>query len=321
MRKILLASTALVALTSVSAMAADVTISGSYAIKYQNDDKKTDTDAGSVSSEGDVNIKFSNTTDTGLTTSLNFGMHETGLKASSTKDKLDGGTTTDKNSDGAAYDDLNASLSGDFGTLYFDPAGDDVALGGFDEKADKAGEGTDSGMASGYRGGIMGASGTTIGYKLPTVVDGLTIALSNGEGASEYFGYGIGYDAGMFSIGYVSEASNEAKNKVVSVGVNVAGLSLGFDQVEYEDSEGSATEESKVTAYGVSYTLDGITLAYEMGKMDDEANNSEVENHKQLQASYAVAPGITAIVSSSEIDAATDTNDKDVLELQLKLAF
>ena len=36
MRKILLASTALVAMTSVSAMAADVTISGSFEFGYQN---------------------------------------------------------------------------------------------------------------------------------------------------------------------------------------------------------------------------------------------------------------------------------------------
>jgi hypothetical protein len=318
MRKILLASTALVALTSVSAMAADVTISGGYNIIYQNDDKKTDTDAGSFKSESDVNIKFSNTTDTGITTTLNYGLHETGLNSSKPEDD----EVDSKTSDGAAYDDLNASLSGDFGTIYFDTAGDDVAIGGFDEKADKAGEGTDSGMSSGYRGGVMGASGTTIGYKLPTIVDGLTIALSHAEGSSEYFGYGVGYDAGMFNIGYVSEASNEATNKVVSIGVNVAGISFGYDQVEYEDSEGSATEESKATAYGVAYTLDGITLAYEMGKMDNELTNAEVENHKQLQASYAVAPGITAIVSTSEIDStANDANDKDVMEIQLKLSF
>jgi len=300
----------------VSAMAADVTISGSYNFMYKNDDKQTDTDAGSFSSEGDVNIKFSNTTDTGLTTTLNYGMHETGLNKSKPEDDED----DDKTSDGAAYDDLNASLSGDFGTLYFDPAGDDVALGGFDEKADKAGEGTDEASAT-YRGGIMGASGTTIGYKLPTVVDGLTIALSHGEGAGEYFGYGIGYDAGMFNIGYVSEATNEATNKVVSIGVNAAGLSLGFDQVSYEDTEGATTEEMKMTSYGVAYTLDDITLAYEMGKMDDEKNNREEENHKQIQASYAVAPGITAIVSTSEVDSRTDTSDKDVMEIQLKLSF
>jgi hypothetical protein len=260
MRKILLASTALVALTSVSAMAADVTISGGYNFIYQNDDKKSETDAGSFSSEGDVNIKFSNTTDTGLTTTLNYGMHETGLKSSAKGDSL-ADNANYENSDGAAYDDLNASLSGDFGTLYFDPAGDDVALGGFDEKADKAGEGTDSGMSSGYRGGILGASGTTIGYKLPTVVDGLTIALSHGEGAGEYFGYGIGYDAGMFSIGYVAESTNTVDNKVVSVGLNVAGISFGADQVTYEDAD-DATAERKTVAYGASYTMDAITLAY-----------------------------------------------------------
>jgi hypothetical protein len=320
MRKILLASTALVALTSVSAMAADVTISGGYNFIYQNDDKKSETDAGSFSSEGDVNIKFSNTTDTGLTTTLNYGMHETGLKSSAKGDSL-ADNADYENSDGAAYDDLNASLSGDFGTLYFDPAGDDVAIGGLDEKADKAGEGTDSGMASGYRGGILGASGTTIGYKLPTIVDGLTVALSHGEAAGEYFGYGIGYDADMFSIGYVSEATNTVKNKTVSVGIEVAGISFGADQVTYKDDD-DATAERKTEAYGVSYSIDSLTLAYEMGKMDNENNNTEVENHKQIQVSYAVAPGITAIVSSSEIDStANDDNDKEVLELQLKLSF
>jgi len=281
--------------------------------------KKSETDAGSFSSEGDVNIKFSNTTDTGLTTTLNYGMHETGLKSSAKGDSL-ADNANYENSDGAAYDDLNASLSGDFGTLYFDPAGDDVALGGFDEKADKAGEGTDSGMSSGYRGGILGASGTTIGYKLPTVVDGLTIALSHGEGAGEYFGYGIGYDAGMFSIGYVAESTNTVDNKVVSVGLNVAGISFGADQVTYEDAD-DATAERKTVAYGASYTMDAITLAYEIGSQDNENTNAEEENHKQLQVSYAVAPGITAIVSSSEVDAATNTNDKEVLEVQLKLSF
>ena len=113
MRKILLASTALFALSSVSAMATDITLSGSYAFKFQNDTKDEDTDAGAFSSEGDVNIKFSNTTDSGLTTTLNYGMHETGLKANA-------GAAHVAGADGAAYDDdLNASLTGDFGTIYF----------------------------------------------------------------------------------------------------------------------------------------------------------------------------------------------------------
>ena len=74
-------------------------------------------------------------------------MHETGLKSNA-------GAAHVVGADGAAYDDLNAFRTGDFGTIYFDPAGDDVAIGGFDEYADKAGEGSDSGGTC-YRGGIM----------------------------------------------------------------------------------------------------------------------------------------------------------------------
>ena len=322
MRKILLASTALFALSSVSAMAADITISGSYAFKYQNDTKYEETDAGAFSSEGDVNIKFSNTTDSGLTTTLNYGMHETGLKSNA-------GAAHVAGADGAAYDDLNASLTGDFGTIYFDPAGDDVAIGGFDEYADKAGEGSDSGMATGYRGGIMGTGGTSLGYKLPTVMDGMTIALSLGEGTGadgEYFGYALKYDAGMFAVSYVKESTNTLDNTFVGGGMTMGDISIGVEQVTYEDGDAAANDR-KTEAMGVSYAMGDITLAYEMGSMDDENESEEIENHKQMAVSYAVAPGITAILTSSEVDSndagtvGDDANDKEMTELQLKLAF
>ncbi len=82
MRKILLASTALVALTSVSAMAADVTISGSASLIYlimtikMSQQLVTDLvqQSASMSSETDVNISFSNTTDSGITATLNAGL-------------------------------------------------------------------------------------------------------------------------------------------------------------------------------------------------------------------------------------------------------
>ena len=326
MRKILLASTALVALSSVSAMAADITISGGYNFMFQNDTKDEDTDSGAFASEGDVNIKFSNTTDSGLTTTLNYGLHETGLNATKAGDTLAGNAATDSSSDGAAYDDLNASLTGDFGTIYFDPAGDDVAIGGFDEYADKAGEGSDSGMATGYRGGILGASGTTLGFKLPSVVDGVTIALSAGEAASEYFGYGVKYEAGGFAASYVKETTNTVTNTFVGGGMSFGDISIGLEQVTYKDDD-AAADERKTEAFGIAYSMGDITLAYEMGSMDDEAESEEIENHKQMAVSYAVAPGITAIVTSSEVDSndggtvGNDDNDKEMTELQLKLAF
>ena len=322
MRKILLASTALVAMTSVSAMAADITISGGYDFKYQNDTKDEDTDAGSFSSEADIDIKFSNTTDSGMTTTFAVGLHETGLNSSQSEDDED----DDATSDGAAFDDLNASLSGDFGTVYFDAAGDDVAIGGMDEKADKAGEGSDSGMASGYRGGILGTSGTTLGYKLPSVVDGLTIALSHGEGAGEYFGYGIGYDAGMFDVSYVKEATNTADNTYIGAGLALGDISIGVEQVTYEDDDTPANDR-KTEAMGVSYAMGDITLAYEMGSMDDEDASEEIENHKQIAVSYAVASGIKLTLTNSEVDSndagtvGDDANDKEMTEVQLTLSF
>ena len=73
MRKVLLASTALVALGSVSAMAADITISGGYRFGIGHHDSEKTADDSAFASEGDVNIKFSNTTDSGITM-LNYGL-------------------------------------------------------------------------------------------------------------------------------------------------------------------------------------------------------------------------------------------------------
>ena len=103
-------------------------------------------------------------------------------------------------------------------------------------------------------------------------------------------------------------------------------ISIGVEQVTYEDDD-AAADERKTEAFGVAYAMGDITLAYEMGSMDDEAQNEEIENHKQMAVSYAVAPGITAILTSSEVDSnnagtvGTDDNDKEMTEIQLKLAF
>ena len=73
--------------------------------------------------------------------------------------------------------------------------------------------------------------------------------------------------------------------------------------------------------YGASYSMGDITLAYEMGTLETGAG-VEVSDHTQLAASYSVAPGITAILTQSEVDvAAASGTDEDKMELQLKLSF
>ena len=299
MRKLLLASTALVALGSVSAHAADISISGGYNFIYTIDGENTADETGTAA-EGDVNIKFSNTTDSGITTTLNYGMHETGLSGS-----------------GAAYDDLNASMSADWGTLMFDSAGDDNALGGFDGKSDKAGEGSQTNALQ----GIMGTGNLSLGYKLPSIMDGLTIAISNSDTSAdgEYFGYGIGYDMGMVNVSYVKEASNTVENTYAGLGATFGEISVGIDSVDLD--KGAAANNREALGYGVSYAMGDITLAYEMGSLDD-GSGTEISNHTQIAASYTVATGITAVFTQSEVDvAAAGGADEDKMEVQLKLSF
>jgi hypothetical protein len=296
MRKILLASTALVALTSVSAMAADVTISGSASLIYKTDDNNEPANgdsgsASSMSSETDVNIAFSNTTDSGITATLNAGFDES-----------------------SATDDATATISGDFGTIKIIPMGaDSNYVVSFDETYDKAGEGT-----GGEAFGLGGATGESIGYQLPSVVDGLTLAVQHSnEDTSESFGYGASFNAGVATIGYAKMSNNTTDYTSINLSGSVSGISFGIEQNKVE----AGTSQDEATLWGVSYSMDAITLAYESGAAENESG--DVEDYSQIAVSYAVAPGITAVVTSSEVNDIDGSNAADVeeLEVQLKLSF
>jgi len=297
MRKILLASTALVALTSVSAMAADVTISGSASLIYKNDDKNepSNGDSGSasaMSSETDVNISFSNTTDSGITATLNAGFDESNNT-----------------------DDATATISGDFGSIKIIPMGsDDNYVVSMDEKNNTAGEGTE-----GTEFGLAGATGESIGYQLPSIVDGLTIAVQHSnEDDSESFGYGASFNAGIATVGYAKMATNTTDYTSVNLSGSVSGISFGLEKNEIT----AGTSEDEATLWGVSYTMDAITLAYESGASKNESG--DVDDYKQMAVSYAVAPGITTVITSSEVNQIDTTDgaaDVEELEIQLKLSF
>jgi len=299
MRKILLASTALVALTSVSAMAADVTISGSMNFIYSNDEQNefagdgaTFGSASQFESETDLNVSFTNTTDNGITTTLNVGIDESNVD-----------------------DDATATISGLIpGTIRLVSAGmDDNYVVSMDEKFNKAGEGT-----AGEDFNLGGATGESIGYQFPTIVDGLTLAVQHSnEDIGESTGYGASFDAGIATLTYAAINTNTQEFDSVSVSGAIAGISFGIEQNKIEN--GASKDEANL--WGVSYTMDAITLAYEAGTADNE--DGDVEDYTQVAVSYAVAPGINFIVTSSEVEDIDGANAADVeeLEMQLKLSF
>ena len=301
MRKILLASTALVAMTSVSAMASDITISGSMNFIYSSDAQDENTDGlalGSASdfeSETDVNINFTNTTDSGITTTLGVGFDEAN-----------------------ATDDMTATISSDFGEIKIVSAGaDDNYVVTFDEKYNKAGEGTD-----GENFLLGGATGESIGYKLPTLVSGLTVALQHSnEDTTESFGYGASYNAGVATVGYAFMSSSSATSVTTEyTSANVSGTIAGIGYGIEKNERAAGTSIDEATSWGVSYALDGITLAYESSKSETEAG--DYDDYTQVAVSYSIAPGMTAIITSSDVTA-TDSAATAVeeLEAQLKLSF
>jgi len=298
MRKILLASTALVALTSVSAMAADVTISGSTAFTYVNDDKKDNStsSASSFGVETDIAISFSMTADNGMSATMTYGMDD---------------------SDGAA-DDANATLSGDFGSIMIVNNGaDDNYVLAMDENFDLVGEGSDTHNLLG------GVTGDSIGYKLPAIVDGLTIAVQTAnENDSESFGYGLKYDAGVAAVSYAKISDSSKDYSSIALKGSVAGLTFAVEQNVVEASEGAA-DEDKTLNYGVQYVLgDGLSIAYEAGSSEDETNSSTTSDYTQFEVKYAIAPGIVAVMTSSDVDDQTNANaDVESMDIQLQLSF
>jgi hypothetical protein len=298
MRKILLASTALVALTSVSAMAADVTISGSTAFTYVNDDKK-DTVTSSASSFGvetDIAISFSMTADNGMSATMTYGMDD---------------------SDGAA-DDANATLSGDFGSIMIVNNGaDDNYVLAMDENFDLVAEGSDTHNLLG------GVTGDSIGYKLPAIVDGLTIAVQTAnENDSESFGYGLKYDAGVAAVSYAKISDSSKDYSSIALTGSAAGLTFAVEQNVVESSEGAADEDKSLN-YGVEYVLgDGLSIAYEAGSSEDETSSTTTSDYTQFEVKYAIAPGIVAVLTSSDVDDQTSANaDVESMDIQLQLSF
>jgi len=302
MRKVLLASTALFALGSVSAMAADISISGTSEIVLDMGDSATADDSG-LAIEHDIAISFTNTTDSGITMSMVYGMD----------DKID-------DTDGA--DDLQTTISGDFGSFRYTAAGDDHALSAIDIDGGATAEENFSrtaaqGASTLHEIASLGDQNVT--YVLPSLVDGLYVAgsLANGTGANgEAASYGIKYDAGMFAVTY-----GQLKGQVVTtthVGVSASMGDIGIALAK--NSDDTANEDRSATLMGLTYAMGDITLGYESEQMENGTATSD-EKHTAFGATYAIAPGLTASITMAESDKMQGQTDVATTSIGLGVSF
>jgi hypothetical protein len=313
MRKVLLASTALVALAGASTASA-IDISGSYAFDYRSaSNTGGSADASEVSGDNfgsDALIKFSgsSTTDAGLT----FGAHYS-INAS------------------AGVEDQGITVDGDFGHLMMG-ATDGVVDGmdGFMQGAALVEVGV-SGTTNSTAAAIAlkttpmvtdNATQPKIGYRT-NVISGFQAGASyedGGSGATEnddVSAWIVTYDFGVAKIGYarssLGSTANDGADTTRShygIGTTLAGVTIGYG-IGNSNTSATATSGAADTSnidthdLGLSYSIDGNTGIYAQSLRSEEktgTNAGDKHSGQSYGLSYTIAPGISALVEFGSVD-------------------
>lgn len=348
MKKVLFATTALVATTGFAA--ADVSLSGSAQMGLQGGD-------GAVTQfvqDIDVTFSLSGASDNGLT----FGA----------------AVDLDENAGGVGTDDAGVAIfvSGDFGTLTMgdtdgalDWALTEAAVGNAGSINDN--ETGHAGYLGAYGDGIY--DGQILRYDYTVGDFGVAVSLEMDGGNSVDDGYAFGARYGMdfaggsvdFGIGYQSavidaDGTNTATNSdflpgnvdedevglagyvappvdldVDIIGVSVAvaldnGLSAGLQYSNWDVSASGAplSLDIKHLGLGVGYTVDAITVSANWGQYDVSMGGMSADiTGWGLAAAYDFGGGLSAHVGygSSDYTDFGGSNDLDTWSLGLAMSF
>jgi hypothetical protein len=263
MRKVLLATTALVAI-SVTAAQADLSISGNYEWEYTTNDDGT-----TWGDDGHINIKSVNAADNGMTfTAVSVLTNSSDAAAAAASAE-------------AAY----IRVDGDFGTLilgdYDDSAATsmDGALGNNNDIETQGGlTGADTTVGIGAASDIIFMSPNMSGFQVGLSKDLTDADASTADGKTDMI---VAYSMGGISGHYA--ASDDESN--FGVKGSVAGFTIAAGQMK----ESGTTVKANDLA--VKYTLgNGITIAGLTANGTDAAGAKVKASN--FGASYSIVPGV-----------------------------
>ena len=319
MRKVLLTTTALVALGGVSAASA-IDISGGYTFDYSD---TSNSNVGGTSNEtnvsgtqmgSDANIDFTGetTTDAGLT----FG----GLVRIAT-DQTNDNTATQT----VAVEDQGIYVSGDFG--YVMMGATDGVVDGMDNFM-TSGSIVENGVATSSDAGVNLSSNVTdneavgkMGYRSNNI-SGFQFGISfedggdNGSENDDLTSWIVTYDLmGMATIGYAQAKINAAEAdgadttfKQYGINTTFAGatLQVGFGSEEIAGAGGNvATSKVDTRDFAVQYSLNDAASVYFVDVVSEEKTGTAIGDKltgNTLGLSYSIAPGVSALVEHNDAD-------------------
>ena len=260
MRKVLLATTALVAVSGVTAANADISISGNYEFEYVSADSNT------IGSDGNVVIE-ANIADAG---GVNYSWV---------------GNITAGNDKGAFEETYIAISSPDMGTLYLGDLNDSangMMDGNLAINNDIESEDATTGTST-----VIQTQEVGITFISPSV-GGLKFGIS-ADPAAETTEYAINYSMAGMSLYYGATETQTA--------VGVKGSLAGFTVAVGSSSTDDAV--TKASDVAVKYTLpNGITVAALKAK-GTLVDGTRVE-YNNFGASYSITDGVTAKVETGD---------------------
>jgi hypothetical protein len=300
MRKLLLGTTALAAvtLTTNAALAADLSISGYYEFAYQSRGSDVaKNDGTSMATDSEIKFSFKNKTDSGL---------EVGM-------------AVEMDADVAAFDETNMYIKGGFGTLLLgsqDGAGDKFAIDAEDvvsEEIQATGTDTltliDTDLADTsdsnkitYLAPAMGGFQAGISY-LDDGTDSTTGAQDSIEMGAQYT---VDAGAATITVAGATRTTEQVSGTVDTEGQNIGvTVSAGNITAKVAQSTLEATNaDEEANGVGVSLKVsDDMTLGAYTIKIEDGTGTTDEEyTNSGAEVAYTIASGLTAYLNISDYD-------------------
>ena len=319
MRKVLFATTALVALGGVSAASADISVSAGNEMQYKSwSDSTASTTANnnSVTNKTKYKISASTVTDNGLTMSSY--------------------TAQDGTTDGS-WNDMGFSIAGDFGTLGFSgsEAGDKFATA-TDVTPDEGNTTTAANFTA--MGTFMPAdenvAAADVSYLSPDI-NGFQFSFGMDQGGtSDATIYGAQYsmtsgDASI-TVKYAASSGSKATASAVDVEATSVGLVVGYGDMTVTVADNTkkqgSTYDYSAQSVGVSYAAsDVLTLTAYTGSTEDGKDATHDVSDTGVGLAYTITPGLSLSITHNDWDVKDSTSsyneDGSITTVALDLSF
>jgi len=323
MRKVLLATTALVAMTG--AAAAEVGFSAYYEFGYtSSSDDRTDAsaDQDAMFQDSEYHITFSETSDSGLSFSAKFEL-EGGIG-----DGVDESSLTVSSDMGSFVMGNNDYASDSFVTYI--PGGRGAAVGSDNQFgiAEKDGTAATTGLNSNPNHAQF-ADNMGIAYFSPNM-GGVSVGVSvTDAGDSEdtamglsWSGEAMGSDMTVTFANFSNGETTETKITAAGVSFGVGGATIGASTATTDNG----TQDVTTSGVGVGFDLgEDLSMTAAIASSEDDTSSDELET-VSISATYSIAPGLSIAMAYNtyalvDADLTSNNNDADEVVVAIQANF